>query len=173
MPLKLDLGCGSQKKSPEYTGVDISDKCGADVVHDLAQKPWPFGDNSVDEIWSSHFFEHLDGKQRIVFMEEVYRILKTGSKITIVTPYWSSMRAIQDPTHAWPPICEASYAYFNKKWREDSQLSHYEINCDFDFSQYTYLLDGEVSAKGDEFKQLALKHYTNAVLDLQMILVKR
>lgn len=172
MVLKLDLGCGSMKKAPEYTGVDISDKCGADIVHDLSKKPWPFADDSVDEIWSSHFFEHLDGKQRIAFMEEAYRVLKTGSKITIVTPYWTSMRAIQDPTHAWPPVCEASYAYYTKQWRDENGLSHYEINCDFRYHQYSFILDGEVAAGTEEFRQLALKYYTNAVQDLQMILIK-
>jgi len=171
--LKLDLGCGAQKKSPEYTGVDISDKCGADIVHDLAKKPWPFTDNSVEEIWSSHFFEHLDGKQRIIFMEEAHRVLKTGSKITIVTPYWSSIRAIADPTHAWPPICEQSYLYFSKKWRQENHVEHYDINCDFDLSECSYILDGEIATGPQESKQFAMKHYTNSVLDLQMILVKK
>ena len=56
---KLDLGCGPHKEDG-YVGVDITQVgTKADIQHDLLQFPWPFEDSSVDELFSSHFFEHV------------------------------------------------------------------------------------------------------------------
>lgn len=168
--MKLDFGCGDNKREG-FTGVDVSPECGADIVHDLTVTPYPFKDASSDEIHSAHFFEHLNGAQRIAFMDECWRILKPGAKMTIITPYWSSARAIQDPTHQWPPICEASYFYFSKKWRDANKLAHYGISCDFDYS-FQYLLDDEVKLFDQKTLMMGLKHFNNAILDLHAVLTK-
>jgi hypothetical protein len=169
--LKLDLGCGQNPKEG-FVGVDISKKAKPKVVHDLRKRPWPWKDNSVEEVFSAHFFEHLSGPERMPFMDELWRVMKVDAKATIITPYWSSMRAVQDPTHSWPPVCEATYLYFNKKWREDNKLSHYPITCDFDFT-FGYGPDPDIALRSAEFQQFALKHYTNAALDLHVTLTKR
>ena len=169
--LKLDLGCG-QNKQPGFSGVDIWDGPGVDFVVDLFKTPLPFKDESVEEIFGSHFFEHTPQNIRFAFMDELHRILIPGGKITFITPYWSSARAAQDPTHMWPPICENTYLYFNKGWREMNKLTHYNVKCDFDFS-YGYILDPETTLKNTETQQFWVKHYTNSVSDLSVTLVKR
>jgi hypothetical protein len=58
--LRLDLGCGSTPKEG-FDGVDISPNAKAKYVHDLNKMPWPFHDNSVDEVFSSHLLEHIPG----------------------------------------------------------------------------------------------------------------
>jgi len=179
--LKLDLGCG-QNKQAGFTGVDIKKVEGVDIVHDLFKFPWPFKDNSVFEIFCSHFFEHIPSSLRPKFMGEIYRILlspyeddsgnKVGGKCTVICPYFSSMRAVQDFTHEWPPICEASFLYFNKSWRVQNKLTHYDIHCDFDFT-YGYIINPPFSQKHDEAKSFAVAYYTNVVSDIQVILTKR
>lgn len=175
--IKLDLGCGSNKKGPEYIGVDFAKCEGVDVVHDLKIAPWPWEDNSVDEIFSSHFFEHLNGKERILFMNEAYRILKPGKQMVIITPFWTSMRAYGDPTHAWPPICEMTFMYYNKGWRESNKLTHgdYEaINADFDFGyNHGIAPDTDISVRNIEFQQLAVRHKVNAVWDFYVTLTSK
>lgn len=166
--LKLDLGCG-QNVRKGYIGVDIAHCKGVSIVHDLTQIPWPFDDNSVTEIYSGHFFEHLNGAERIAFMQECYRILKPKAQMTIIVPHWSSMRSIQDPTHAWPPISETSFLYFNKDWREQNKLDHYPITCDFDFG-YGFSLDPDVTVRNSDYQAFASKHYVNAVVDLHVTL---
>lgn len=168
--LKLDLGCG-ESKHEGFLGVDLH-AAGVDFKVDLTQFPWPWADASVDEVWCSHFFEHIDGPMRVKFMDELYRVLVTGGKATIVTPYWSSPRAIQDPYHKWPPVVEQSYLYFNKGWREANKLTHYLGIADFDFT-YGYLADQETASKSQETQQFYVKHYLQAVNDLQVNLVKR
>lgn len=169
--MKLDLGCGRAKK-PGFTGVDVTADCDADIVHDLTVVPWPFADGSVDEVWCAQFFEHLTGAQRIAFMEELYRIMKPGAQATIITPYWTSGRAMQDPTHQWPPLLEASYLYFNRAWREANNLGHYGIHCDFEFRFAFAYTDAWAQKSADE-KAFARTHFVNVVTDLHVFLTRR
>lgn len=167
--LKLDLGCGENKKAG-FHGVDFYSQ--ADTRFDLMTFPWPWKDSSVEEIWCSHFFEHIPGPARIKFMDECYRILIPEAKFTIVVPYWASPRAIQDPMHMWPPVSEQSFLYFNQGWREANKLTHYLGSCDFDFT-FGYVLDPETVGKNQEVQTFQIKHYLQAVTDLQVNLVKR
>jgi hypothetical protein len=107
----------------------------------------------------------------IKFMEEVYRILKPGGKIKIIAPYYSSMRCWQDPTHR-RAICEATFLYFNKKWREDNKLDHYGINGDMDFV-YGYDIPNEIATRSEEYRTTAIRQYINSVNDIHVTLTKR
>lgn len=169
--MKLDLACG-QNKAPGFVGIDIVKVPGVDHVWDLTRTPWPLKDGLAEEVICSHFFEHLDGTQRIAFMDELYRVMENGAKATLVTPYWSSMRAVQDPTHKWPPVCEASFLYFNKQWRATNRLDHYPIKSDFDFT-YGYNVGPELLARNQEARDFAIRSYVNAVSDLVVTLIKR
>lgn len=169
--LKLDLGCG-QNKRPGFKGVDIWDGEGVDFVADLFKTPLPFETESVSEIFGSHFFEHVPQDRRFPLMDELHRILVSKGTITFITPYWASQRATQDPTHMWPPISEQTYLYFNKQWREMNKLTHYGVHCDFDFV-YGYILDPETALKNPETQQFWVRHYLQAVNDLQVTLTKR
>lgn len=186
--LKLSLACGGAK--PEgFKGVDIVKTKDVDYVQDLLTFPWSqFADNSVDEIECQNFVEHIPhGDSRddpfFRFFDEIHRILKpaefdpanpnipTKGFARIVCPYYSSMRAWQDPTHQ-RAISEASFLYLNKQWRIDNNLDHYPVNCDFDFS-YGYVIAPEWQNRNQEAQAFAIKHYNNVVTDIQVQLVKR
>ena len=107
IPFKLDLGCGMAKQLG-FIGVDRIAFDGVDVIHDLEIFPWPFKDESVDEVFCSHYIEHTP--DMIKFMDEMYRILKVGGKAQITAPYYANMRCWQDPTHK-RAISEASSIY--------------------------------------------------------------
>lgn len=187
-PLKLSLACGDNK--PEgFTGVDIAKTSSTDYVQNLLEFPWKqFADNSVDEIECSHFVEHIphgDGFHDpfMQFFDEIHRILKpaefdpnnpniaTKGFARITCPYYSSMRAWQDPTHQ-RAISEASFLYLNKQWRVDNKLDHYPIECDFDFS-YGYVLSPEWQNRSQEAQTFAIQHYINVVSDIQITMTKR
>lgn len=168
--LKLDLGCGDNP-APGFKGVDRYAQT-ADYKIDLFKFPWPFKDGSVDELYSQQFFEHIPQNVRVPFMDECWRILKAGGKFTVIAPYWTSARAIQDPTHEWPPICEWTFLYFNKGWREQNKLTHYLGKCDFDFT-FGHMMLPEWQARNDETKAFALAHYFNVASDIVVNLVKR
>lgn len=130
-----------------------------------------FKSGTVHRVRCQHFFEHLTGVERINFMDELHRILVPGGKATIITPYYSSTRAIQDPTHCWPPVCEQSYLYFDRKWREDNLLGHYPIRCNFTF-EYSYLMNPDVGFPDQDARSLGVLHYLNAVNDLEVMLTR-
>jgi len=94
--MKIDIGCGSSKREG-YIGVDILQLPGVDVVHNLDKFPYPFDDNSIDNVWMDQVLEHL--KEPMLVVEELYRICKSGALIYIGVPYFRSFYAAIDPTH--------------------------------------------------------------------------
>jgi SAM-dependent methyltransferase len=94
--LTLNLGCG-QKPLVGAVNVDAVAMPGVDVVHDLDVFPWPWPDDSVDEIVASHVFEHV--ADPIGFMSEVWRILRCRGGVRIDVPHYTSRNAFTDPTH--------------------------------------------------------------------------
>ncbi len=183
--IALDLGCGQRKAEIEYftenlqitptkvIGLDIAECEDVDIIHDLTVFPYPIEDNSIDAIFSSHFVEHLDGIERMKFMDECYRILKVGGKMRLLHPYYKSVRAVQDPTHKWPPIAENSYFYWDKNWRELNKLDHYPITCDFEFSIFYLWQDGTVANKNEETRNFFIDKYWNVVADMIVDLTKK
>jgi SAM-dependent methyltransferase len=105
--MKIDLGCGPHP--PEgWTGVDNA--VGARLakiplfpwlnsrlhlfrsdwdprirLHDL-RRPLPWGDDSVDVIYSSHTLEHLSRDEGRAFLGECHRVLRHGGPIRLVVP---------------------------------------------------------------------------------------
>lgn len=178
-PTRLNIACGQQKMEG-FVGIDKVKTDATDIVFDLETYPWSFiPDNCVDEITISHYVEHV--KDLPKFMDEIYRIVKSpyvnkegekvSSKVTIICPYYSSMRAMQDPQHV-RPISEASFLYYNKQWRDTNKLDHYGIKSDFDFS-YGYQVVPEWANRSQESRDFAIRHYLNVITDIYVTLTKR
>ena len=101
--MKLNLGCGS-KILDGYTNVDKYDYFKADLVHDLETFPYPFKDNSVEEIIISHVLEHI-GQSPEIFLKiikEFYRVCRHNSLIKIIVPHPRHDDFLSDPTHVRP-----------------------------------------------------------------------
>lgn len=188
-PLWLDIACGQRKgmfdqKTGEqdsigWTGIDVAKTEAADIVHDLNIYPWPFADESVDKARCSHYVEHiphdiagydLDGF--ILFGNELGRIMKPGGQVEIWTPYYSSRRAFQDPTHR-RFICENSFLYFNREWLVGNGLDHYGVTCDFDFAYGYSFSNPRWATANDEARAGALDNYLNVADDIYVTLTKR
>jgi len=165
-PVHYDLGCGRNKREG-HIGVDIADF--ADLTFDLNAERWTFAeDASADSIFVSHFIEHVDSL--INFMNECHRILKVGGQMTVIAPYYTSLRCWQDPTHRHA-ISEASFLYYNRQWREENGLEHYPITADFDFT-YGFHIDPAWATRSEEARMFAIKHYNNVVTDIEVHLSK-
>lgn len=167
--MKLDLGCGKNKREG-FHGVDIIEFPGVDTVCDLRKK-WPWENDSIEEAHCSHFLEHLTGKQRIHFFNELYRILIPEGKVTIIVPHWSSERAYGDPTHQWPPVVFFSFYYLNKQWR-DQNAPHSGFECNFEASGGNNIGQPWTS-RHPEVQNFAQSHYINVALDLIVTLIKK
>jgi tetratricopeptide (TPR) repeat protein len=97
--------------------------------------------------------------------------MKVDAKAEIICPYYSSIRAWQDPTHL-RAISENTFLYFNSGWRIANKLDHYPIISNFDY-ECSFILDPQWHGKDDDDLRFAIKHYMNVVLDIRVILVKR
>lgn len=93
---KLNLGCGNNTHEG-YINLDFLEGPGVDRVHDLNTFPYPFEDNSFDEIRASHVLEHLTADWYLI-MNELYRILKPTGHIKIMVPHFTNSSAYK-PFH--------------------------------------------------------------------------
>lgn len=111
--IKIDLGCGA-KKQPGFIGIDNRQLPGVDIVQDVTQFPWPLPSDCASLVMASHLVEHITRENGtfLKFMDEVWRVLKTGGQFMFAMPYAGSSGYYQDPTHVNPCI-EATWAYFD------------------------------------------------------------
>ena len=170
-PLRLDIGCGPNKREG-FVGVDALPFDGkVDKVFDLRKTPWPWKSDSVDEVHSSHFIEHLTGAERIPFFNELYRVMRKDAKAQIIVPHWSSGRAYGDPTHQWPPVVEFFWYYLDKPWRE-ANAPHAGLTCDF-LATWGYSVAPQWQARNQETQMFGINHYREVAQDMIASLTAR
>lgn len=184
-PLRLDLGCGPNKRTG-FVGVDSIAFPGVDVVTDL-RGPWPWKDGTVAEVHCSHFVEHLTAIERVHFVNELQRVLMPSRKVngvnvegfaTIICPHWASCRAYGDPTHQWPPVSEFWFYYLSKEWRATNAPHTDAANmpggfaCDFEAS-WGYSVHPQIQARSQDAQQFAFAFYKEAIQDLMATLTKK
>lgn len=113
MMSELLLGCGVSRKKKIYldgkvdfenlTTLDIDPEVSPDVVHDLNVLPYPFEDNTFDEIHAYEVLEHFgtqgDYKGFFKQFEELHRILKPNGRLIATVPIWNGLWAWGDPGH--------------------------------------------------------------------------
>lgn len=145
--VRLDLGSGERCREG-FEGVDFFAPSAQHQVN-LMKFPWPWADSSVDEIYCSHFLEHLPmvfvgpdndycacpetPQHRDLlfrFMDECWRILKPGAPMLVVVPSGRSNRGFQDPTHRRFFVAD-TFTYFNAEWRGVNGIHHYLGACNF------------------------------------------
>ncbi|MDD4882945.1 class I SAM-dependent methyltransferase [Sulfuricurvum sp.] len=92
----VELGCGESRKFNSSITVDAVKLPGVDIVHDL-NEGLPFSDDSIDEIHSYHFLEHVNDLQFV--LTEIHRVLKKGGKNIGTVPHFSNPHFYSDFTH--------------------------------------------------------------------------
>ena len=75
-------------------------ECKPDVVANL-EEPWPFEDNSAEEVVLIHVLEHVGETtdKYKTFWQELYRVCAPGAKILIHVPDPRHNDFLDDPTH--------------------------------------------------------------------------
>ena len=107
----LELGCGPSKTIKHAYTIDMLDIDGVDIVCDL-DRGFPFlANDSVDEIHSFHFLEHV--KDLNFMMAEIYRVLKKGGINSGTVPYFGNPYFYSDPTHK-STFGLYTFSYFSK-----------------------------------------------------------
>ena len=202
--MKLDLGCG-MKPIEGHVGVDlpldelrIPERDGplelettpdGIVRFDLSSGiPWPWADDSVEGLFSSHCIEHLpaeripvyrwekqalDWRLRLVgtqdalfwFLDEAWRVTTPGGVFVLRWPALRDERtgeievaAFIDPTH-YRFIPGAQVNYWSREGRACLGVSQYRARCNWKLSP-------------DGFSQRRLGDENFSVLENQALLVK-
>ena len=94
--VKVELGCGPSKKEG-YIGVDLLALDGVDYVADFNKGLAFIPDNSVDEFFSSHLFEHIEDLD--LLMSEIHRVLKPNGVNKLIVPHFTNPYYYSDYTH--------------------------------------------------------------------------
>ena len=183
VPLKLNLGCGSRKMAG-FVNVDCFAACQPDLVVNLEETPWPWGDDSVDEIKLIHVLEHLgqDTATFLAIVKEMYRVCRDGARIEIVVPHPRSDNYLSDPTHVRPvtaPTLQLFDQRLNRQWAAmgaaNTPLGQI---CGVDFvlesgvnelepEWYQKRISGEIDEAELNF---AVRHYNNVVAQTVFVL---
>ncbi len=92
----IELGCGPSKQA-DTIGIDAFQLPGVDIVTNL-ENGLPFiPDNSVDEISSVHFLEHINNIEFLI--KEIHRVLKPTGIHKAIVPHFSNPHYYSDLTH--------------------------------------------------------------------------
>jgi SAM-dependent methyltransferase len=92
----LDVGCGTNKMDGAV-GLDHNPRTDADVIHDLGDLPYPFGDDEFDLVVANHVVEHVPDV--MAFVTELHRLTRNGGTIRLLTPHYTNPDWPNDPTH--------------------------------------------------------------------------
>ncbi|MFC2133513.1 methyltransferase domain-containing protein [Bacteroidota bacterium] len=148
--MKLNIGCG-RNILEGYENLDIVDY-GGNTICDLNSFPYPFEENSFDEILASHILEHLDNFHNCI--TELYRIARPGAIIKVYAPFFLNTKFFGDPDHKIPFSIRTFDNYefiggrklkFYEKWKLHHR-TNYEggakfqiLSKKFNFSNFTIL----------------------------------
>ena len=84
--MKIEFGCGETPTKKGFKTCDIRNVPGVDFVCTAWDIDKHVQENSVDEIFSRHFFEHLTFKQGATVLKKWHKILKPGGKCEMMLP---------------------------------------------------------------------------------------
>lgn len=137
--MKLELGCGKAKHEGWF-GIDSSPFEGVDKVWDIALNGIPFKDNSIEQVYSQDFMEHLPPEKKVFVINEIWRVLKNGGKMEHYIPNAGSRNDFGSPSH----------------------LSHWNLQQfeHFDIDSYRYKLDHDYEGFKGGFRKVLAEEVT-------------
>lgn len=147
--IKLHLGCGN-KRFEGFINADKYKTQMSDLVFDIEETPWPWANDSVNEIKLIHVLEHV-GQSVDVFLniiKEMYRVCSHNAIIEIHVPHPRHDNFLGDPTHV-RPITPQNLSLFDKQLNDywvaggvssATPLAHY-LDVDFQISNLITVLD--------------------------------
>jgi ubiquinone/menaquinone biosynthesis C-methylase UbiE len=92
----IELGCGPNPPQ-NIIGIDLLPLDGVHYVTNLEEGLKMIPDNSVDEVHSHHFMEHIQNFE--LMMTDIHRILKPSGKNYVTVPHFANPHYFSDYTH--------------------------------------------------------------------------
>ncbi len=184
--MRLNMGCGFGKRDG-WVNVDISPAAEPDVVCDLEQTPWPWPDDSAEQVAFVHSLEHMGADPRVflAIMQELYRVCAPDAVIQIIVPHPRHDNFITDPTHVravTPRMLELFDLEKNEQWRKvgasNTPLAFY-LSVDFQVLEWRLTLAEPFRTRSAEGKisqedlRFAVRAYNNVAEEFHILLRAR
>lgn len=125
--MKLDLGCGKNKKEG-YIGIDKIDYStlyskGEFIQADIDKEELPIKNNTIQEVYTRDFLEHTQDLTHV--LEEIHRVTKNNAQIKIQVPHFNI--SIMDNFH----VRHFSYslAFWNTYGNYNFKTTHKKAVC--------------------------------------------
>ncbi len=181
--MRLNLGCGNRKREG-WVNVDVAPECRPDELVDLESLPWPWPDDSADEVVLCHVLEHLGAETRVYLgvLKELWRVCKAGAKVTVVVPHPRHDHFLNDPTHVRPVTpqgLELLSQERNREWAREGAANTplgLHLGVDFRLESVHFNPDepwrgrfrrGEITAAD---LNEAMRLYNNVISEITMVL---
>jgi hypothetical protein len=181
--MRLNLGCGN-RKLPDWLNVDKVAACSPDQVVDLEALPWPWPNDSVEQIALFHVLEHLGAATEVYLgiFKELYRVCRDGALVSIIVPHPRHDHFLNDPTHV-RVVTEIGLLMFsqatNRRWiaagAADTPLGIY-LGIDFETASVQRMLAEPWSGRFErgEISNADLEHaaqcYNNVIVQTEIVL---
>lgn len=117
--MRLNLG-SHDKRIENYVNVDALNLPNVDINHDLTKFPYPFENDSIDEILMVEVLEHISFKDTVKVLKECWRILKEDGILKIQVPDCGEMMFLYENGQ----ICDC----VEHKPKNDSE-GYGKLNC--------------------------------------------
>ena len=103
---------------PGYYNIDNRAVAGVDLVQDLESIPYPLDDACALEIAVGHVISRINPARwgMLAWMDEMWRMLKPGGELRIVTYYGANIGYLADPA-ACNPVMEGTFYHFDPEHR--------------------------------------------------------
>lgn len=100
---KLHIGAG-YRSIEGWLNTDFNYTENSDVYFLDATKPFPFTNSQFEYVYSEHMIEHISRDGALSMLREIYRVLKPGGYLRLVTPdlnFVSSLLYTNSPDATW------------------------------------------------------------------------
>jgi len=166
--VRLNIGAG-RTYIPGFKNIDISNK--ADITLDLGKDKLPFGENSVDLIFSYHTLEHVP--DYLFALSEIHRVLKHRGRFLLGVPYVTLTEYhLVNPYHLHN-FNEFSFDFFDVKGLKGSAAEENPILFHKIFHRFHYI--GIFNLVPPPFRSWSRRHLFNVVrkIDYGLIAIKK
>jgi len=121
----LNLGAGNKLIKGAVNHDVTYHRPGIDMTWDLNQMPWPWDDETFNEVYALSVLEHL--RQNLAeSVNEIWRITKPDGFAHIKLPYWNSATSYSDPTHLHV-VSEAIFDQFDPSTKRGKEYAFYRL----------------------------------------------
>jgi hypothetical protein len=124
---------------------------------------------SVEEIQGEDVLEKLP--DLIKFIEECYRILIKGGKITLSSPYYASAQAWGSPLNI-RGVSERTLNFASKDWRDANKWTDRFVKADFEVAG-SFAVEESVTHRAPEVQQFWTNRYLNVAQAVFLVLTKK